>query len=154
MNAIDYIIVETQKALTTVIERARKVPADKLEWSPLDEGRTVLNIVQECTHSVLWPVELIETRKFEMNEEVMAKYKAECAEWSDLDKCEAAMTERFETLKSCLAGLTDSQLEEKIAVPWGDMSVLGAADITHWNCLYHTGQINYIQTLYGDKDMM
>lgn len=154
MNAIDYIITETQTALKSVIDRARKVPSDKLEWSPLDEGRSVLNIVQECTHSVLWPVELIEKRKFEMNEEIMAQFKTECAAWSDLDKCEAAMAERFVKLKGCLASLADSQLEEKIEVPWGEMTVLGAADIAHWNCIYHTGQINYIQTLYGDKDMM
>jgi hypothetical protein len=34
-----------------------------------------------------------------------------------------------------------------------DMTVLQIMSLMVWNCNYHEGQICYIQTLYGDKDM-
>ena len=37
--------------------------------------------------------------------------------------------------------------------PGGQMPVVEALQIHNWNVSYHTGQINYIQTLYGDGSM-
>ena len=40
--------------------------------------------------------------------------------------------------------------------PGGSMQTFTVAELTEyprWNANYHQGQIGYIQTLYGDRDM-
>ncbi len=153
MTLLEYMIFETERSAKALMDRARKVPEEKLDWKPLDEGRTVLDLCQECAHCVLWPIELIKAGKFEMNEEVMQEYETTRKQWTSLDLVQAAFDDRLKVFREFVQTLSDADLERKVTFPWGEWSIPEALELPSWNMHYHTGQINYIQTLYGDKEM-
>ena len=71
-------------------------------------------------------------------------------------ECEAELFKRFEGLKSLYLGFTDADLAKTKWLPYNggrDHTYLEMMDYPRWNCTYHTGQIAYIQILYGDKEM-
>jgi hypothetical protein len=49
-----------------------------------------------------------------------------------------------------LAKLTDEQLDEILETPMGPMPLINMAQILPSHIMYHSGQLNYIQTLHGD----
>ncbi len=154
MKVQDFIIEETRRATDALFEAARKIPADKLEWSPEGQGRSVLSQCQECAQSPTWPVGLIRTRKFNWSQEDYQTMLEERHQWTTIDACEEACRKNLAELEAVVAGLRDEELHETVNVPFGKNHEWRIADIANlhaWNCHYHTGQINYIQTLYGDK---
>jgi hypothetical protein len=154
MTAKEFIKSEIDRAGASVFARAKKVPADKLEWSPLDHGRSVMNLVQECALCPSWTVDVLKTKKFESDpNESMAEYEAARAAITDLDSAEAAFNKNVADLKAAIDGFPEGEMLEEITIPWGTFSYADLMFVPAWNCHYHVGQINYIQTLYGDKDM-
>lgn len=65
----------------------------------------------------------------------------------------AAVDGAMHRLAQVVTGLSDTDLEQPVPVPWGGtMSVaqmlwFGAGVLGYWQ-----GQLNYVQTLYGDMD--
>lgn len=156
MTAKQFLISETLRATDSLFEAARKVPADKLEWSPLDSGRTVLDQVQECAQSPTWGMSVVKAGKFEWTPEMMQKVMEERKQWTTIDQCESVCKQNVDELVSFINSVPDEDLEKTIEIPFGKNPNWKVADILHlhaWNATYHTGQINFIQTLYGDKSM-
>lgn len=157
MRLQDFIIQENTSATEALFEAARKVPADKLDWTPLDNGRSVLDICQECAMSTRWATGLmVPGAKFEMTPEVMAQFESAKAALKTLDECEAAAKQGVDTLNATIDKIPDDHLTKTAHLPFGpspDWPISQVAGIHAWNCRYHVGQINYIQTLYGDKAM-
>ncbi len=156
MKAADFLIDETQRATEAFFDAARKVPADKLDWKPLDNGRSVLDQAREIAQSPKWGVAVVSAGKFEWDDEKMKAAQAERDQWKTLDDCEAACKQNSEKLYELIRSTPDNQLSETIYIPFGKDHNWRVIDILHlqaWNLHYHTGQINYIQTLYGDTSM-
>jgi hypothetical protein len=49
-----------------------------------------------------------------------------------------------------IQSVSEDQTAEEIQTPWGGYSLARCCLHAYWNMVYHEGQINYIQTLYGD----
>lgn len=155
MRVQDFIADETNRAMESILMQAKRVPSDKLEWKPMDEGRTTLDQIAECAIIAGFYPTLYQTRKLpDFDEATIKQFEEAKAQLDTLDKAEAALREN--TAKTCDAirafpdeGLND---EMKFFGPgmWKVSSVLNAHA---WNMHYHTGQICYIQTLLGDKGM-
>ncbi|HXG25181.1 MAG TPA: hypothetical protein VNJ09_11540, partial [Chthonomonadales bacterium] len=64
----------------------------------------------------------------------------------------AWLTESTEALASAVASFPESQLGQTITNPFTGKPTSWAefADFFYWNNVYHEGQVNYIQVLYGD----
>ena len=130
-----------------------KIPGDKLDWKPLDNGRSALDIAAEVAMSTTWPLAFLPgAPKFEMTEEVMTEFMAEKAMLTDLADIKAKAAEGLEKTNAAIAGLSDDQLAEQIETFFSPAPMSRAFALTAFsgNASYHTGQINYIQTLYGD----
>lgn len=130
-----------------------KVPADKAGWKPLDNGRSVLDIAAEVALSTTWPLVFMPgAPKFEMTDEVMEQFMAEKAALTTVAACKKVAEEGLAKTNAALAGLTDEQLAEPIETFFtpGPTPRSSALTVFADNARYHTGQINYIQTLYGD----
>ncbi|MBC7529676.1 MAG: DinB family protein [Chthonomonadaceae bacterium] len=57
-------------------------------------------------------------------------------------------------LAEALSNLHDDQLAETVMTPFGrEMSRFEFADMIVGHMNYHRGQLNYVQTLYGDSEM-
>jgi uncharacterized damage-inducible protein DinB len=156
MKFQDYIIDSIQSAFNESFKAARAVPEDKLNWKPLDQGRSVLDQVQELAQCPSYVITLVTGGKQETADGDWEKMVQERQTWTTIDACEAVAKERLSTLFEAIRATSDERLKETTWLPYDggrDFTVAEMMEYPRWNANYHTGQINYIQTLYGDRDM-
>jgi len=155
------MIDATRAAAEEAFRYAKAVPADKLEWKPLDSGRSVLNLCQEMAMCATWAVDIINSvgkpsEGNEWDEATQAEQQKMMEGWSTVDACETECKNRMNQLFDLFKNLPDEKLKETKWLPYDggrDFTVAEMMDYPRWNYTYHLGQISYIQTLYGDKDM-
>jgi uncharacterized damage-inducible protein DinB len=156
MNYYEQVIRATQWAVDYLFHSARAVPADKLEWKPLDAGRSVLNLAQECAQSPKWFAALLLQRSFTgVTPELLKAMEAERSAWKTLDECERVCRENSEIFYSVIRSIPETDLEIRVPLPFAGGMEPTLAEIMmfhYWHCTYHLGQVNYIQTLYGDLE--
>ncbi|OGF54729.1 MAG: hypothetical protein A2Z21_00970 [Candidatus Fraserbacteria bacterium RBG_16_55_9] len=157
MNFQERVIQMTSRNMEDLFRSARAVPKDKLEWKPVNNGRSALDQLQECAQAPTWFLSMLETRKPpQFDKDLMEKARAERATWKTIDECENVCRKNSERLFEVIKKFPDKDLDVKIALPFGKGMVMSMADIAmahYWNTTYHLGQINFIQTLYGDLEM-
>jgi hypothetical protein len=157
MNYQEFMIDKTRTAAEEAFRYAKAVPADKIEWKPLDSGRSVLDQAREMAKCPDWAYEIISSNeKPEFNEEKMAETQKELAQWTSIEQCERECMSRLDRLFGLFSTITDAQLTDTKWLPFDggrDFTVAEMMDYPRWNFTYHLGQIAYVQTLYGDKEM-
>lgn len=157
MKLQEHMVHVTKKAADEAFNAAKAVQSDKLEWSPLDHGRSTLDICRELAMCPSWCLSIISNEpQPEFNEELMAKIKAEQEQWKTIADCKAECDRRLEILFDYFRNMPDERLAETKWLPYDggrDFSMPEMMDYPRWNFVYHEGQINYIQTLYGDREM-
>lgn len=157
MRLQDHMIDVTRAAAKEAFRNAKAVPADKLEWKPLDNGRSVLDQCRELAMCPTWAYDIISgAPQPEWNEEAVAAMQAEQAQWTTAEDCERVCNERLEKLFELYRNMPDERLSETKWLPYDggrDFTMPEMMDYPRWNFNYHLGQIAYIQTLYGDKEM-
>jgi len=78
------------------------------------------------------------------------------ASFDTFAKCRERMQAGTGRLCHAIERFPDGRLEEEIFLPFGGGVSLTMADVLAlhgWNLTYHLGQINYLQTLLGDRAM-
>ncbi len=155
MRYQDQVVQMTQRAVETLFRTARAMPADKLTWKPLDNGRTALDQLQECAQVPTFFKAILEQKKAPegVDEKYFEEARKRRQQWKTLDECEQKCLEHSKQLFEAIGKLSDKDLQLKIKLPFGKKEERSLADLAmahYTNTSYHTGQINYIQTLYGD----
>lgn len=157
MRLQDQIIEDTQRAADEAFRYAAGTAPDKLDWKPLDAGRSVLDQAREMAKCPDWAFTLVSGADLpEFSEQAMEAFQKESAAWDTVEKCKSACDERLARLFELYRNLPDERLLETKWLPYGggkDFSMPEIMDYPRWNFNYHAGQIAYIQTLYGDKNM-
>lgn len=156
MRIQDYFVATTQRAAEEAFRSAKAVPADKLEWSPEDVGRSVLDLCRELAMTPKWAVDTIEGVQGDYSEEAMTALKNEQAAWKTVEDCQAKYEEHAVAMNELFRNLPDERLAETRWLPYyggRDFSMIEMMEYPRWNLNYHAGQISYIQILYGDKEM-
>lgn len=157
MRYQDQIIRSTRMALDDLFRTAKAVPPDKIEWKPLEEGRSVLDQLQECAQAPEFFRTVLEERACPpFDEEKWKQSLKERKEWDTIEKCEERAKVNTEKLLETIRNFPEEDLDVMVYFPFQGGLLRSVADIMgfhYWNLVYHTGQINYIQTLYGDKEM-
>jgi hypothetical protein len=156
MTIQEYMIDTTRRSAETLFRYAKNVPADKLNWTPLESGRTILNLLQECALCPDWCYQTISGDLAEWTEEHEAASREMQAAWTTVDDCERECNQRLEKLFEFFRTIGDDRLSETKFLPYEggrDFTMVEMMEYPHWNFDYHLGQIAYIQTLYGDKEM-
>ena len=156
MRLQDHMIEVTRAAAKEAFKYAKAVPGDKVDWKPLENGRTVLDQCREMAMCPKWAEDIIQGTGPAWNEEAMAAIEAEKTQWKSVEDCEAECDRRLEKLFSMYGSMPDERLAETKWLPYDggrDFTMAEMMDYPRWNFNYHLGQIAYIQTLYGDKDM-
>lgn len=157
MRYQDHMIDTTRKAAIEAFRYAKVVPADKADWKPLDNGRSTLDLAREMAKCPDWAYDIIAGEKQQdWSEEAMAETQKELAQWTSVEQCEKECLSRLERLFGLFAEISDERLKETKWLPFDggrDFTVAEMMDYPRWNFTYHLGQIAYIQTLYGDKEM-
>lgn len=156
MTIQEYMIDTTRRSAQAVFKCARAVPEDKLDWKPLDIGRSVLDQARECAMCPDWCTQIIRGDGPEWTEELAADMKVQQEAWKTIDDCERECNARLETLFELFRSLGDDRLAETKWLPYDggrDFTTVEMMEYPRWNFDYHAGQISFIQTLYGDKEM-
>ncbi len=141
--------------MESLLHQAKRLPADKLEWRPMDEGRSALAQVQECAVIARSDPHLFETLEMpNLDEAAMKQFGEATAALDTFEKAEAELRKNTATVTDVIRNFPDEKLGIEMKFfgpnPWKVSSVLNSHC---WNMQYHTGQICYIQTLLGDKEM-
>src|SRR5687768_1050548 len=118
MRAQDAMCRYTEGAVELLYRFARRVPEDKLEWKPYEEGRTVLDQLQECAQAPLWYIPLLDPT-FSHGCSGFEDFAAGRKEWKTIDDCERATRENTATLLEASRNLPDEELPTEVKMPWG-----------------------------------
>jgi len=149
------VISLSQSATEGVFRDARKVSADKLDWQPMEIGRSVLDQLQELSQSPTWVTYLLKERSMkDFSDETMAAYEARRRQFTTLDACEEECLKNHAEMVEAIRAFPDADLGTTISMPFGpkpDWPILDVMTLHMWNCHYHQGQINYIRWLAGDE---
>lgn len=124
---------------------------EKVDWKPLDKGRSALNQVQECGTICGLGSAILETQAVpHFDGESFGKMQAD---FDTPEKAMAMLTDNAEKLAYLAETLPMETLAKIVALPMlgGIEKSLGeVAMMCYWNNVYHEGQINYIQTLAAE----
>ena len=115
------------------------VPSEKLDWSPMDYGKSVIAILSEISRS-----------NYEIAAVILGQ-PAKKVETQDYEELQKLVIGSAEEVCKAIDSLSDEALEGAITMPWGGIFPASHAILlpaSHMN--YHDGQINYIQLLLGD----
>jgi hypothetical protein len=143
-----------RSAIDNLVINFDAMPADRQDWQPLDLGRSALSQVQECAIINPFFAAILNTQAVPaMENEAYAAAKAALA---TPEAARAALAASADTLQAAIEAFPEEKLGETVTLPWGEGMVMTFGQIMlapYWNMTYHQGQISYIQTLYGDKEM-
>jgi len=157
MTCQERIVAMTRAAGESFYRNCEAVPEEKREWKPAETARTVLDQAQECATTGNWIIPLIETgepRPF--TPEIVAMLKEERQSLKTIADCASAARDEMEKLAEVILAVPDSALDDVISLPFAEGMTMSRAEVmmmTYWNYVYHTGQVAYIQRLYGDVEM-
>ena len=157
MRLQDHMIDVTKAAADELFRYFNVVPEDKVQWKPLDTGRSVFEIAQEIALCPRWCKDVITMEGMpEWSEESQAKVKAEQDALTTVAECEAECNRRLEELFEFFRAMPDEDLAKTKWLPYNggrEHTMPEMMDYPRWNFNYHLGQVAYIQKLYGDHEM-
>jgi len=125
------------------------IPADKMTVSPMGKARTPVDFTAECAGFNFMVAKTLagEAIQPRSDEERQAYY----ASLDTYDKAVVEFKKSVEALKTGLEGATEEHLFSETTTPWGmTVTVYRLLTMAMGHMMYHDGQINYIQSLYGD----
>lgn len=156
MTAKELIAICLRSAVDNLFRSAQGMPEDKLNWRVGDQTRTPLELLQECAQSLKWPESLLSKPEITFDPEQYEQSLKERRAWNTIDLCENAARRNLEATLAYVRDYPDNDLDRKITLPFAQGIVVTVGEILlspYWNCVYHLGQINFVQTMYGDTDM-
>lgn len=152
----EFLILQLQRAVDDLFRSARAMPEEKLTWQTSETSRTPLDILQECAQSLKWPQHLLRDITETPTTEAFQAMQTERAQWTTIDACESAARKNLAETIEFIKSYPEDDLNRVISLPFVPNLNLTVAEILaspYWNLTYHLGQINYVQTMYGDREM-
>lgn len=137
--------------LKTLLETT---PDDKLNWRPSSSSRTPIEIVGHTASSIEGIQKMLMGNPFpfastaELDAFCLEQEKTFTSREQVLELLDAKTAVFIEWLDS----LTPEQLATKVRSPFGEQEVAAAAIFPAMHALGHCSQLEYIQTIYGDRD--
>lgn len=148
LTATELIVRLTEKQIASLFKAARALPADKLDWKPAPGARSALDQLQEIATSYNQFKGAHLERRVEWSQEMLGKWMAERAQYTDLDVLEEMTREGFGKMLADLRALDPEDLTLPVSMPFpGEFNLADIYTYYYWNATYHEGQINYIASL-------
>jgi uncharacterized damage-inducible protein DinB len=140
----------SERAVRDLIAAARSTQPDKVEWVPLGEARPVLDQLTECVIANTKWRNILQTRQYgNVPRDVFEQTVAECA---TLEGTLARLEQSGAELAAAILAVPEEETGDAIETQWGPYTLADCCLHAYWNMVYHEGQINYVQTLYGDTE--
>jgi hypothetical protein len=142
------LIEQIKDAQHHLLVALKYTPDEKLDWVPMGKAKTPREIAAECAMMEKGAVSLIEGGTIDAPAQGL-----EPEGHATREGLLKLLDESLQELASTAEGLTAEQLGEERQVPWGADTVAGLLEKVQFHTIWHVGQLNYIQTLWGDTDM-
>lgn len=127
-----------------------KVPDDRLNWSPAETAKTPLQIAADLAAGLQsFFVPIIATKALPSME------GSQGALPTSREDVNVALTNAFDALDAAIDGTKAEDLSHPIPtpqVPGGTLPLAVWIGMALTMCSYFQGQLNYVQTAYGDLD--
>ena len=134
----------------------RHVPADRLNWSPSPSARTPLEIAGHAAKAVRNMLGNMTGETFAVPTPDAAEqlFREEDKGYRDLQTVLTMLQENGDAYLNWLDAVTDEHLERVVPMPFGlpSMRVRDTVAFMALHMNMHVAQIQYIQTIYGDRD--
>ena len=155
-HAANLAIQDANQLNARLLRILAKTPDDRLNWSPAPTARTPIQLVAHCAFSLGFIHAMLNGTPYH------AKTTAEAdAEFLEMERAvttrEQALTlwqSRFDAYVSFLISLQPDQMDTQVLLPFG-MGALPMhfmAGIGGIHTREHIAQLEYLQTIYGDRD--
>jgi len=150
-----FLASKIRSAGTALHDAVAKMPEDRVEWHPTTEGNTgrdALDQALECAYLNEWVAKGYRT--LEMPPIDWDDYKVQTDARRTKAQCLDWLKGSTDELASAIAAFPAERIGDPVndpvhdgkATTWADFAI----DLFYWNTVYHEGQVNYIQVLYGD----
>ena len=156
MTYQERVIQLTKNACDGLVRAAKAMPEDKLSWKVLDAGRSPIDLLQEVSQSLRYVIPMLNDRKVEFDPAKFETIRAERQSWDSIEKCEEVLAKNFELFAEAVRNFPEADLDETLRLPFAggfDSPYYEIMMYGYWNAVYHLGQTNFIQTLYGNWEM-
>ena len=151
----EMIISLIQSGSAQLLSTAQATPDDKMNWKPLDNGRTALDLLCDAAQTAKMTHKMLESQgDFKPSREAFQAMKAESARWTRADAMQQLKDNTAQLLET-LRNMPDEVLQQPLHLPMGGgmtMPLGGWVLMVYRTFVSRMAQINYIQTLYGDFD--
>lgn len=153
MNTIEQAIQFTEQNLKQFIHNFSFIPDDKLNWSPSPSAKTPMQILAHCAVAAQGLLEPLTGQNNNTPIDQIIK---------QITEAEAELTNKDQALTVLKDGVTKGLIAMKALRPEDLDKVVNHpftnAPISFWMNLFwrhldvHGGQIDYLQTIWGDND--
>ena len=135
-----------------VLRTAQAVPDDKMNWKPLDNGRSVLDLLGDAAQAPIFATRMLTDPDFRPSREAFMQMAQERANWTREEAVEH-LNRNTDAVIEAIGNTSEEKLAELLHLPMaGGLTLPLSAWImmTYRAFIARMAQINYIQTLYGD----
>lgn len=135
-----------------VLRTAQAVPYDKLNWKPLDNGRTVLDLLGDAAQTPRFATQMLTNPDFKPSREAFMQMAQERASWTR-EETVAHLNQNTDAVMEAIRNTSEEELDKIVTLPMGGGMTLPMSAwvmMTYRTFIARMAQINYIQTLYGD----
>lgn len=142
-----------RQATDDLIRIVGLTPEERRNWSPLGEGRTVADQLNEVVRTLEIGARTLKNRGL---------VKLAPDEEQRRSALPASAGESIDALRSATQALIEviltfpiSEWDATLVLPFGEGRETSFAELAmmhYWHLTYHYAQISYIQTLYGDRE--
>ncbi|HLV78799.1 MAG TPA: DinB family protein [Chthonomonadaceae bacterium] len=153
VNLPTFLANRLRAAGSDLYAACEKMPDDRLAWHPPVEGNTgrdALDQLVECGYLNSWAATAFRNGALPPLDATDYKYEKD----AHRDRASALrwLREGTNDLAAAVEAFPADRLGETFTNPITDEPTTWAefADFFYWNTIYHEGQVNYIQVLYGD----
>lgn len=150
MKEIQTLSTAVEGAVSDVIKGYQFVTEKKQGWKPEESAKSAQEI---ANHVSYWNL------VFEKAIRGVALPEASESEWIESNReiktkegSRATLEKTSQAFSKAVKGLSGEQLIKSISLPWGSSSTLQAVLGNYNHISYHSGQLNYLQTLLGDTE--
>ncbi len=130
-----------------------KMPPERLSWHPVTEGNTgrdAADQLAECAYLNNWAAGAFRAGSLPAFDK--DAYKAQTQALTSSGEALTQLQQGTENLAAAVEAFPAEKLGETFTNPLTQAPSTWAefAHFFYWNNVYHEGQVNYIQVLYGD----
>ena len=151
-------VTEAKAEFTRAKDRLAKdlatTPDDKINWSPSSTSRTPIECVVHAAMGTRGIMGMFQGQPFPFSSmaELDAFSREKEKEYKTREQAISVLEETSTEYCDWLDSLTPDQINSKWESPMGSFPMAAAITFPADHLRCHAGQIEYIQTIYGDRD--